>query len=109
MNVHEVFLSYSDLSNDEVMQKAALVIASGATFSLPGPHDTMIKPKKPVVAICAVRTGAGKSPASRFVVNFFRSRGHKIAVIRHPMSYGNLVKQAVQRSEHGKEREYNNR
>ena len=97
MNVKEVFLSYSDLSNEEVMQKAALVIANGATFSLLGPLDSSIKSSKPVVAICAVRTGAGKSPTSRFVVNFFRSKNYRVVVIRHPMPYGDLSKQVVQR------------
>ncbi len=96
-DVEEVFLSYSDLSNEEVMQKAALVIANGATFSLLGPGDTQLKSKKPVVAVCAVRTGAGKSPTSRFVVDFFRARGYRVAVIRHPMPYGDLSKQTVQR------------
>lgn len=96
-NVSEVFLSYSDLANADVMQKAALAIASGATFSLLGPNDTSIASKKPVIAICAVRTGAGKSPTSRFVVNFFRSKNYRVVVIRHPMPYGDLSKQVVQR------------
>jgi len=96
-DIKEVFLSYSDLSNEEVMRKAALVIANGASFSLLGPNDTYFKSQKPVVAICAVRTGAGKSPTSRFVVNFFRSRNYKIAVVRHPMPYGDLSRQIVQR------------
>lgn len=95
--VKEVFLSYSDLSNETVMQKAALVIAGGATFSLLGPEDSYIKSKKPVIAVCAVRTGCGKSPLSRFVVNFLREKSYKVAVIRHPMPYGDLSKQAVQR------------
>jgi predicted GTPase len=95
--VKEVFLSYSDLSNETVMQKAAVVIANGATFSLLGTKDSYIKSRKPVVAVCAVRTGCGKSPLSRFIVNFLRTRSYKVAVIRHPMPYGDLSKQVVQR------------
>ena len=97
--VVEVVLAYSDISNEEVMQKAALVIANGATFSLLGPADTMIKSNKPVVAVCAVRTGSGKSALSRFIVNHFRRHGNRVVIVRHPMPYGDLTKQAVQRFE----------
>ena len=97
--VDEVILAYSDISNEEVMQKGALVLANGATFSLLGPRDTMVKSIKPVIAVCAVRTGAGKSALSRFIVNHFRRHDLRVVVIRHPMPYGDLAKQAVQRFE----------
>jgi len=94
-----VVLSYSDLSHLEVMHKGSIALAAGADFWLLGPESTMIESKKPVISVCAVRTGAGKSPASRRVVELLhRLRpGIRIVVIRHPMPYGNLVKQAVQR------------
>ncbi len=97
--IEDVILAYSDLSNEEVMQKAALVIANGANFTLLGPVDTMLISKKPVVAVCAVRTGSGKSALSRFVVNHFRKHNMRVVVIRHPMPYGDLEEQAVQRYE----------
>src|SRR3989344_1028465 len=98
-NVEEVVLGYSDISNEEVMQKGALVIANGASFSLLGPTDTMLRSVKPVIAVCAVRTGSGKSALSRFIVNHFRRHDMHVVVIRHPMPYGDLAKQAVQRFE----------
>jgi len=90
-------LSYSDLPHVEVMHKASIAQAAGADFLLPGPRSTWIRSTKPVVAICAVRTGAGKSPLTRFVSRFLRSRGKKVVVVRHPMPYGDLAAQAVQR------------
>jgi predicted GTPase len=90
-------LSYSDLPHVEVMHKASIAQAAGADFLLPGPRSTWIRSTKPVVAICAVRTGAGKSPLTRFVSRFLRSRGQKVVVVRHPMPYGDLAAQAVQR------------
>jgi len=90
-------LSYSDLPHVEVMHKASIVQAAGATFVLPGPRETMVKSSKPVISICAVRTGAGKSPLTRFVSRFVRDQGRRIAIVRHPMPYGDLAAQAVQR------------
>jgi len=97
--VNIVVLSYSDLSHVDVMHKASIALAAGADFWLLGPESTMIESKKPVISVCAVRTGAGKSPASRRVVELLhRLRpGLRIVVIRHPMPYGDLAKQAVQR------------
>jgi predicted GTPase len=97
--VDQVFLSYSDLSYQTVMEKGSVVLASGADFRLLGPNNTMIKSKKPVIAICAVRTGAGKSPTTRKVTKYLRSKGKKVIVIRHPMPYGDLAKQVCQRFE----------
>lgn len=96
-SVDDVVLSYSDLPHVEVMHKASIALAAGATFVLPGPRDTMLRSTKPVVSICAVRTGAGKSPLSRFVSHHLRSKGQRVAIVRHPMPYGDLEAQAVQR------------
>jgi predicted GTPase len=90
-------LSYSDLPDLEVMHKAAIAQAAGASFLLPGPRETMIKSAKPLISICAVRTGAGKSPLTRFVSRSLRSQGRRVAIVRHPMPYGDLEAQAVQR------------
>jgi predicted GTPase len=98
-DVDLVVLAYSDLTHEEVMHKASRVIACGADFMLLGPRSTMLKSNKPVVAITATRTGAGKSTVSRYVVNIIREAGKRVAVIRHPMPYGDLEKQAVQRFE----------
>ncbi|OYT61474.1 MAG: GTPase [Thermofilum sp. ex4484_15] len=97
--VDEVVLSYSDLSYVEVMKKAARVLAAGASFKLLGPNDTMLKSSKPVIAVCAVRTGAGKSTVSRALSSLLRNKGVKHVIVRHPMAYGDLEKQAVQRFE----------
>ncbi len=94
-----VYLSYSDLSYSYVMHKASEIIAAGANFGLLGPKDTMIRSKKPIVAICAVRTGSGKSPATQKLAKFLKDKGYNPVVIRHPMPYGDLTKQAVQRFE----------
>ncbi len=96
LKIDEVFLSYSDISHLDVMHLASRSLASGASFVLLGPEATMIKSKKPVIAVCAVRTGAGKSPTSRAIVDYFHKK-YKIVVVRHPMPYGNLEKQEVQR------------
>jgi len=96
-SVDLVVLSYSDLPHAEVMHKASLALAAGASFMLAGPKATMLPSKKPLVAICAVRTGAGKSPLTRFVSGYFRTHGRKVAIVRHPMPYGDLMAQAVQR------------
>jgi predicted GTPase len=95
--VEEVIFSYSDVKYSYVMSKAALVNASGAHFKLLGGFPTMIKSTKPVIAICAVRTGSGKSQTTRKVCEILKERGLTAAVIRHPMPYGNLIKQTCQR------------
>jgi len=96
-SVDLVVLSYSDLPHEEVMHKASISLAAGANFMLAGPKATQIASSKPVVAVCAVRTGAGKSPLTRFVSGYFRKHGKKVAIVRHPMPYGDLMTQAVQR------------
>ncbi len=96
-SVDLVLLSYSDLPNTEVMHKAAIALAAGASFLLAGPKATMLPSSKPVVSICAVRTGAGKSPLTRFISRYFRDHGKRVAIVRHPMPYGDLMAQAVQR------------
>ena len=90
-------LAYSDLPYAEVMHKAAIVQAAGASFVLPGASQTWLTSTRPVVSICAVRTGAGKSPLTRFTARHLRSRGRRVAIVRHPMPYGDLAAQAVQR------------
>lgn len=97
LNVDEVAFSYSDVAHEYVMHRASIVMACGATFKLLGPKDTMIKSSKPVVAVCAIRTGAGKSTVSRKVAKILRDMKFKVAVIRHPMPYGDLKKQIVQK------------
>lgn len=95
--VNEVHFAYSDVSHEYVMNKASQVLAAGANFVLLGPDDTMIKSRKPVVSVCAVRTGSGKSQTTRKVALTLKAKGRRVVVIRHPMPYGDLVKQAVQR------------
>jgi len=90
-------LSYSDLPHVEVMHKASIALAAGASYLLPGPRATELVSTKPVVSICAVRTGAGKSPLTRYVSRYLRAHGRTVAIVRHPMPYGDLVAQAVQR------------
>ena len=97
--VDEVFFSYSDVSATYLHDKASEVQAAGASFVLLGPRDTMIKPSKPLISVCASRTGSGKSPTSRWLVSLLRDNGYRVVVIRHPMPYGDLVKQRVQRFE----------
>jgi len=99
MGVDEVFFSYSDVSHGYVMDEASRVLASGASFSLLGPKATMIGSVKPIVSVCASRTGSGKSPTSRWLVSRLKERGYRVVVIRHPMPYGVLSKQRVQRFE----------
>jgi predicted GTPase len=96
-DVDEVVFSYSDISYDYVMSKSAMVNAAGADFKLLGPKRTMIKSNKPVVAVCAVRTGCGKSQTTRRVSRILHDMGKKVVAIRHPMPYGDLVAQKVQR------------
>ena len=95
--VDDVHFAYSDVSHEYVMNKASQVMAAGANFVLLGPDDTMVKSKRPVVSVCAVRTGSGKSQTSRKVATILKEKGRRVAVIRHPMPYGDLVKQKVQR------------
>ncbi len=96
-SVQQVVFAYSDVPHEYVMHKASLVIAAGADFRLMGTRETQVKSTKPVVSVCAVRTGAGKSQTTRRVSLILRDMGYKVAAIRHPMPYGNLVAQEVQR------------
>ena len=96
-NIDQVIFAYSDVSNQYVMDISSRVNAVGAHFSLIGSAQTMVKSTKPVVAICAVRTGSGKSQTTRKVAEVLKEMGKKVAVIRHPMPYGDLEAQAVQR------------
>ena len=95
--VHEVVFSYSDVSNQHVMRMAARATAAGAHFGLLGARPTMLESKKPIVSVCAVRTGSGKSQTTRKVAGLLREAGKRVAVVRHPMPYGDLAKQKVQR------------
>jgi len=97
--IDEVVFSYSDVTNDKIMQVAARAGASGATFTLLPPQMTYLTASVPVIAVCAVRTGCGKSQTTRFVIDYLRSKGKKVVAIRHPMPYGNLEKQKIQRFE----------
>lgn len=92
-----VVFSYSDVSHEYVMQKGSQVLAAGANYMLLSPNATQIKAKVPVISVCAIRTGCGKSQTSRKLVELLRRRGKKVASIRHPMPYGDLIGQAVQR------------
>jgi predicted GTPase len=96
-SVDQVVFAYSDVPHEYVMHKASLVLAVGADFRLMGTRSTQVKSTKPVVSVCAVRTGSGKSQTSRRVSRILRDMGYKVAAIRHPMPYGDLSKQAVQR------------
>ena len=92
-----VVFSYSDVPHEYVMHKASEVLAAGANYLLLGPKDTQIKSKKPLISICAVRTGSGKSQTTRRVEDILVGMGKKVVAIRHPMPYGNLLEQKVQR------------
>ena len=96
-NINEVVFAYSDVSHEYVMHKASLILACGTDFRLMGPATTMLKAKVPVVSVCAVRTGSGKSQTSRKVATTLKKLGFQVAVIRHPMPYGDLTKQIWQR------------
>lgn len=96
-SVDETVFAYSDLSHAEVMHQASIALAAGANFSLLGPHATMLRSRRPVIAVCAVRTGVGKSQTARYLSALLRDRGLRTAVVRHPMPYGDLAAQAVQR------------
>lgn len=95
--VELVFLSYSDLSHNQVMNLASRALSSGASFGLIAPELTMLESKKPVIAVCATRTGAGKSPMTEYISLFYKSKKKKVGIVRHPMPYGDLVKQEVQK------------
>jgi len=95
--VDQIVFAYSDVSHEYVMHKASVALASGADFCLMGPKTTMLKATVPVVSVGAVRTGSGKSQTSRQVANILKNKGLRVAVIRHPMPYGDLSKQVWQR------------
>lgn len=97
--IDEAIFAYSDLSHQEVMQRASITLSLGANFRLLGPESTMLKSKVPVIAVCAVRTGCGKSPVTRKILKIFQKKGKKAGVVRHPMPYGNLSSQIVQKFE----------
>jgi len=97
LQVDQVIFAYSDVPHEYVMHKASIVLAAGADFRLMGMKATQLKSTKPVVSVCAVRTGSGKSQTTRRVSLILRSMGYRVAAIRHPMPYGDLVKQKVQR------------
>jgi predicted GTPase len=93
----QVVFAYSDVSHETVMHKASLVLAAGADFRLIGPRLSEIRSRVPVVSVCAVRTGSGKSQTTRRVIRILRAKGKRVVAIRHPMPYGDLVRQRVQR------------
>jgi predicted GTPase len=97
LKVDDCVFSYSDVSYQHVMDLAAVVQAAGANFVLPGPKDTMLKSTKPVISVGAVRTGCGKSQTSRRIIEILMARGFKVVAVRHPMPYGDLAAQKVQR------------
>ena len=97
LNADTCVFSYSDVPYARVMGVSAIVNAAGANFSLLGPKNTMIKSTKPVIAVCATRTGCGKSQTSRRIIEILMAKGLKVVAVRHPMPYGDLVKQKVQR------------
>ncbi|MCP4156427.1 MAG: GTPase [bacterium] len=99
LDVQDVYFSYSDVPHTYVMGKAADVMKAGANFMLLGPAETMVQSNKPVVSVCAVRTGCGKSQTTRRVGAILQEMGFKVAAIRHPMPYGDLVAQRVQKFE----------
>jgi len=95
--IEQVLFSYSDVSHEHVMHAASRAIAKGADFRLLGSRATMLPSEKPVVSVCAVRTGSGKSPAARKIANLLRDKGLRVGVVRHPMPYGDLSQQVAQR------------
>jgi predicted GTPase len=95
--VDQVIFAYSDVTHEYVMHQASTVLAAGVDFRLMGGDSTMVKSSKPVVSICAIRTGSGKSQTTRRVCEILQQLGKKVVAVRHPMPYGNLVAQAVQR------------
>jgi predicted GTPase len=97
LEADQVVFAYSDVSHETVMHKASLVLACGADFRLIGPNASMLKAQVPVVSVCAVRTGSGKSQTARRVARILRAKGRRVVSVRHPMPYGDLVRQKVQR------------
>jgi predicted GTPase len=97
LEVTEAVFSYSDVSHEYVMQRASLVLATGADFRLMGADSTMLSAKVPVVSICAARTGSGKSQTTRKVCGILAAKGRRVVAVRHPMPYGDLERQRVQR------------
>lgn len=95
--IHEVVFSYSDITHEYVMHKASEVIAAGADFILLGNNETMLKARLPVISVCATRTGAGKSQTTRKICEYMNEKGTDLVTVRHPMPYGDLEKQSVQR------------
>ena len=95
--VDEVIFAYSDVSHEEVMHKGSIALAAGANYCLISGKNTMIKANKPVVSICAVRTGCGKSQVSRAVYRYLAEKGYKVVAIREPMPYGDLIEQNIMR------------
>ena len=98
-DIKQVIFAYSDISHEDLMHKASTVLSMGADFRLMGPKNTSIKSTKPVISICAVRTGVGKSQTTRKVSELLKNMGKKVVAIRHPMPYGDLKKQICQRFE----------
>jgi predicted GTPase len=97
LNVDQVVFAYSDISHEYVMHRASQVLAAGADFRLMGTSTTMLRSDRPVVAVCAGRTGSGKSQTTRRICDLLREKGKRVVAVRHPMPYGDLVKQACQR------------
>ena len=97
LDVDECAFAYSDIPYEHVMGVAAIVQSAGASFNLLGPNDTQVRSTKPVISVCAVRTGAGKSQTSRKIVETLMEKGLNVVAIRHPMPYGDLAAQKVQR------------
>src|SRR5918996_2033925 len=97
--IDEVVFAYSDVTHEHVMHVASRALAAGASFRLLSPHETALTSALPAVAVCAVRTGSGKSQTTRHIAALLRDDGKRVAVLRHPMPYGDLAAQAVQRFE----------
>jgi predicted GTPase len=97
LSVDEVVFAYSDVSHEDVMHLGSIALAAGADFRLLGPDRTMLEARVPVISVCAVRTGAGKSQTTRRLRRILSARGKRVVVVRHPMPYGDLVRQRVQR------------
>jgi predicted GTPase len=97
LGADEVVFAYSDVSHETVMHRASQVLAAGADFRLIGPAQSMINSRVPIVSVCAIRTGCGKSQTTRRVCSILRSRGLRVVAVRHPMPYGDLMRQRVQR------------
>ena len=97
LNIDEYVFAYSDVSYQNLMNVSAIVNSAGADFTLLGPKSTALKSTKPVISVCAVRTGSGKSQTSRKIIELLMENNLKVVAVRHPMPYGDLVAQRVQR------------